>query len=33
MFNPKHPPQNLDEIRAMLAELPAADREAQDAVL
>jgi nicotinate-nucleotide--dimethylbenzimidazole phosphoribosyltransferase len=32
MFNPKHPPQSLEEIRALLAELPKADQEAQAAV-
>ncbi|MCC9621324.1 nicotinate-nucleotide--dimethylbenzimidazole phosphoribosyltransferase [Thalassospira sp. MA62] len=32
MFNPKHPPQNLDEIRALLADLPPVDADAQDAV-
>ena len=32
MFNPKHPPQNLEEIRAMLAELPDVDQDAQAAV-
>ncbi|AXO12963.1 nicotinate-nucleotide--dimethylbenzimidazole phosphoribosyltransferase [Thalassospira indica] len=32
MFNPKHPPQNLEEIRALLAELPEVDQEAQAAV-
>jgi nicotinate-nucleotide--dimethylbenzimidazole phosphoribosyltransferase len=33
MFNPKHPPQNLDEIRALLAELPDVDHQAQAAVI
>ncbi|WP_033070627.1 nicotinate-nucleotide--dimethylbenzimidazole phosphoribosyltransferase [Thalassospira australica] len=33
MFNPKHPPQSLEEIRALLAELPDVDTKAQDAVL
>lgn len=32
MFNPKHPPQSLDEIRSLLADLPAVDAEAQAAV-
>jgi nicotinate-nucleotide--dimethylbenzimidazole phosphoribosyltransferase len=32
MFNPKHPPQSLEEIRALLAELPEVDQEAQAAV-
>ncbi|NIY74936.1 nicotinate-nucleotide--dimethylbenzimidazole phosphoribosyltransferase [Thalassospira sp. HF15] len=32
MFNPKHPPQNLEEIRALLAELPDVDQDAQAAV-
>ena len=32
MFDPKHPPQSLDEIRTLMAELPGVDTEAQAAV-
>lgn len=32
MFDPKHPPQSLDEIRNLMAELPSVDTEAQAAV-
>ena len=33
MFDPKHPPQNLDDIRALMADLPQADEAARDAVI
>jgi nicotinate-nucleotide--dimethylbenzimidazole phosphoribosyltransferase len=33
MFDPKQPPQNLDDIRTLMADLPAADTTARDAVL
>lgn len=32
MFNSKHPPQSLEEIRTLLADLPDVDLEAQAAV-
>ncbi|OSQ31814.1 nicotinate-nucleotide--dimethylbenzimidazole phosphoribosyltransferase [Thalassospira sp. MCCC 1A03138] len=32
MFDPKHPPQCLDEIRTLMAQLPGVDAEAQAAV-
>ncbi|WP_404423797.1 nicotinate-nucleotide--dimethylbenzimidazole phosphoribosyltransferase [Thalassospira australica] len=32
MFDPKHPPQSLDEIRNLMAQLPTVDIEAQAAV-
>lgn len=32
MFDPKHPPQSLDEIRTLMAQLPGVDAEAQAAV-
>tara|TARA_R110000868_G_scaffold371497_2_gene635155 strand:+ start:44717 stop:45748 length:1032 start_codon:yes stop_codon:yes gene_type:complete len=32
MFDPKHPPQSLDEIRALMAKMPAVDHDAQAAV-
>ena len=32
MFDPKHPPQSLDEIRTLMAQLPGVDAESQAAV-